>query len=91
MPWILFVLQTEQAIDFLVKVESLTDLELETSDKYSLILSSYAKDLESVKKIYQKQKSDPVIPRNLPPIAGQSLAHLTDVYNPIYHNQAKIS
>ena len=71
--WCIVFVQTEQAIDFLVKVENLKELELETKEKYSLILASYAKDLDSVRKTYQKQKSDPVVPRNLPPIAGKWL------------------
>ena len=35
------------------------------------VLSMYARDLESVRKQYQKNKSEPLIARNLPPISGK--------------------
>ena len=35
------------------------------------LLLEFGKDLESTMKLYQKQKSDPPISRNSPPIAGE--------------------
>jgi dynein heavy chain len=40
-------------------------------DKYQRILSHYAKDIDYVSKTYQKNKSDPPVARDLPPIAGK--------------------
>lgn len=63
--------QTEQAIELLNKVESIQGPNLELKDKYMKILSNYSRDLETVRKLYQKQKAEPVVPRNLPPVAGK--------------------
>ena len=35
------------------------------------VLHNYGRDLETVRKLYQKQKNEPIIPRNLPPISGK--------------------
>lgn len=35
------------------------------------LLLEFGKDLESTMKLYQKQKSDPPITRNSPPVAGE--------------------
>ena len=64
-------LQTEQAIDLLNKVENIKGPNLDLRDKYMLVLNNYSRDLEAVRKLYQKQKSDPVVPRNLPPVSGK--------------------
>ena len=42
-------------------------------NKYVKIFRNYADDLESVQKIYEKQKHAPPLPRNAPPIAGDIL------------------
>ena len=63
-------IQTEQAIELLIKVENISGPQLDLRDKYMLLLNNYSKDLEAVRKLYQKQKSDPVVPRNLPPVSG---------------------
>jgi len=39
-------------------------------EKYTRILVHYGKDIEMVSKIYQKNKNDPPVARDLPPIAG---------------------
>ena len=36
-----------------------------------MVLHSYGRDLESVRKLYQKQCKEPTIARNLPPISGK--------------------
>ena len=51
--------------------ENMSGPSMELKDKYCLLLSSYAKDLEKVKKTYQNDRMDPVLPRNVPPIAGR--------------------
>ena len=35
------------------------------------VLTAYGKDLENIRKLYQKFKQEPMIPRNLPPVAGR--------------------
>uniref|UniRef100_A0A6Q2Y0T3 AAA+ ATPase domain-containing protein n=1 Tax=Esox lucius TaxID=8010 RepID=A0A6Q2Y0T3_ESOLU len=42
-------------------------------EKYQRILQNYGKDLEMVSRIYTKQKMDPPIGRDLPPVAGKIL------------------
>ena len=34
-------------------------------------MANYSRDLESVRKLYQKQKADPVVTRNFPPVSGK--------------------
>lgn len=69
-----FLFQTEQAMELLIKVENISGPELELHDKYMAVLNTYAHDLEVVRKLYQRQKSDPIVPRNLPPISGKLVA-----------------
>ena len=45
--------------------------QLDLTEKYMRVMTVYGRDLESIRKIYQKHKNDPQIPRNLPPIAGK--------------------
>ena len=63
--------QTEKALELLVKFENISGPNLDFRDKYQRVLTSYGKDLEIVRKLYQKQKGEPMIPRNLPPISGK--------------------
>ena len=35
------------------------------------VLINYGRDLESVRKLYQKGKDDPPVMRNMPPVAGK--------------------
>lgn len=44
----------------------LQDLE----NKYMVIFQNYAKDLDAVQKLYEKNKYEPPVPRNAPPVAG---------------------
>lgn len=64
-------LQTEKALELLVKFENISGPNLELREKYQKVLANYGKDLETVRKLYQKQKNEPIIPRNLPPISGK--------------------
>uniref|UniRef100_A0A670IDT3 Dynein axonemal heavy chain 5 n=1 Tax=Podarcis muralis TaxID=64176 RepID=A0A670IDT3_PODMU len=42
-------------------------------EKYKIILQNYGHDIEMVSKLYSKQKNDPPLGRNLPPVAGKIL------------------
>lgn len=48
-----------------------TNLKGLLDEKYSFIFSHYGRDLERIKKQYEKQKEDPPLPRNMPPVAGR--------------------
>lgn len=49
---------------------SVCGFRLDIDEKFHLLLSRYSRDLENVRKIYQKMKHDPPIARNLPPVSG---------------------
>ncbi|XP_066156829.1 dynein axonemal heavy chain 5 [Euwallacea fornicatus] len=67
------VWETPQGIRFLTRFEKvsekipLTKLE----EKYERILKYCEKEMDRIVKMYKKQKDDPPIPRNFPPIAGR--------------------
>lgn len=63
--------QTEKALELLDKFEVIKSAQLDLNDKYMRVMTLYGRDLESIRKIYQKHKNEPQIPRNLPPIAGK--------------------
>ena len=65
------VLQAERALALLTKFERIGNNKLDLTEKYMRVLASYSRDLDNVRKIYQKNKAEPPIARNLPPIAGK--------------------
>ncbi|KAL8182704.1 UNVERIFIED_CONTAM: hypothetical protein K2H54_062241 [Gekko kuhli] len=67
------ITNTERALDMLKKFERLGIPDLGTDDKYQVILQNYGHDIEMVSKLYTKQKNDPPVARNLPPVAGKIL------------------
>uniref|UniRef100_H2XPC8 AAA+ ATPase domain-containing protein n=1 Tax=Ciona intestinalis TaxID=7719 RepID=H2XPC8_CIOIN len=69
--WFSKPLTTEYMLSLLEKFQNITGAKLDTHEKYMTLLSRYARDMESVKKAYQKMKTDPPIPRNTPPISGK--------------------
>ena len=46
------------------------NLRADLDSKLTLILQNYGLELEQVQQLYEKQKHDPPIPRNSPPVAG---------------------
>ena len=40
-------------------------------EKYARILAHFGRDIEFVSKLYQRNKTDPPIARDLPPVAGK--------------------
>lgn len=58
-------------MDLLGKFDKISAPQFNINAKYLRILNSYGRDLETVRKIYQNEKSEPVVSRNLPPIAGR--------------------
>ncbi|XP_051466218.1 dynein axonemal heavy chain 5 [Apus apus] len=67
------ILNTERALNTLKKFERLQIPDLGIDEKYQKILQNYGHDIETVCKIYTRQKQDPPLARNLPPIAGKIL------------------
>ena len=66
-----YYLQTSKALELLVKFENISGPALDLKEKYMKVLVMYGRDLESVRKQYQKNKMEPLIARNLPPISGK--------------------
>ncbi|XP_016864671.1 dynein axonemal heavy chain 5 isoform X7 [Homo sapiens] len=64
---------TNQALRMLKKFERLNIPNLGIDDKYQLILENYGADIDMISKLYTKQKYDPPLARNQPPIAGKIL------------------
>ncbi|XP_043921723.1 dynein axonemal heavy chain 5-like [Protopterus annectens] len=64
---------TERALNMLKKFERLGIPELGIDEKYHMILLNYGHDIEMVSKIYTKQKNEPPIARDMPPISGKIL------------------
>ncbi len=64
------ITNTQRALALLRRFEDLGLPDLGIADKYHQILTQYVRDLEAVSKIYQKNKSDPGLARDQPPISG---------------------
>ena len=56
---------------FLNKFQDLDGVKIDFADKYAKLLQSFSKELDSVRRIYEKNKEDPPLSRNLPPTAGR--------------------
>ncbi len=62
---------TEQALALLAKFGQIKDMPLDLESKYHAIFFHYTRrDLEYVRKLYMKNKENPPLPRNMPPVAG---------------------
>ncbi|KAJ8789143.1 hypothetical protein J1605_022244 [Eschrichtius robustus] len=64
---------TNQALSMLKKFERLNIPNLGIDDKYRRILENYGADIDMISKLYTKQKDDPPLARDQPPIAGKIL------------------
>ena len=63
--------QTTRSLNLLEKFERITlpkDVKLDLHDKYQLVFFKYGKDVDLCRKTYMKQKVDPPMPRNYPPV-----------------------
>ena len=63
----------EHSLQLLRKFQSILQRESLKSDldsKLNKIFENYGQELEQVQQLYEKEKHDPPIPRNLPPVAG---------------------
>ncbi|KAJ3097005.1 Dynein heavy chain 5, axonemal [Phlyctochytrium planicorne] len=65
------ITSTEQSLNLLLKFSQIKDMQLDLESKYHAVFVHYTrKDLEGVRKLYQKNKDSPPIPRNTPPVSG---------------------
>lgn len=63
----------EHSLQLLRKFQSILQRESLKSDldsKLNIIFQNYGQELEQVQQLYEREKHDPPIPRNLPPVAG---------------------
>ena len=65
------ITSTQRALHLLRKFENLKLPNLGIQEKYQRILLHYSRDIEMVSRTYQKNKSDPPVARDLPPVAGK--------------------
>jgi hypothetical protein len=56
----------------LAKFEKIKALNLDLQEKYDKCFAVFTKELDEVRKIYTRDKAEPPIPRNLPPISVRS-------------------
>ncbi|XP_067341566.1 dynein axonemal heavy chain 5 isoform X2 [Channa argus] len=71
--WFHQSLTTEQMLELLAMFESGPTARLDLKQHYLLLLLRYSRELELLKKTYQKQRDRPPLGRNLPPVAGRIL------------------
>ncbi|GAB1299283.1 Dynein axonemal heavy chain 5 [Apodemus speciosus] len=64
---------TRQALSTLKKFERLNIPNLGIEEKYQIIFQNFGADIDMISKLYMKQKCDPPLARNQPPIAGKIL------------------
>ncbi|MEE6465421.1 hypothetical protein FKM82_006550, partial [Ascaphus truei] len=69
--WFEKPLTTEQMVNLLLKFERIGKDHLDFVEKYMIVLQRYSRDLDMVRKLYQKQKDSPPTPRNVPPVTGK--------------------
>ncbi|XP_071340329.1 dynein axonemal heavy chain 5 isoform X1 [Trachinotus anak] len=71
--WFHQSLTTERMLELLAVFESGPTAHLDLKQHYLLLLQRYSRDLELLRKTYQKQRDHPPIGRNLPPVTGRVL------------------
>ena len=58
-----------RALALLAKFEKIKALGLDLSEKYDRIFTVFGDELDEIRKMYNHEKNDPPVPRNLPPIS----------------------
>ncbi|KAK2859784.1 hypothetical protein Q5P01_004404 [Channa striata] len=71
--WFHQSLPTGRMLELLAVFESGPTARLDLKQHYLLLLLRYSKELELLRKTYQKQRESPPLGRNLPPVAGRIL------------------
>ncbi|XP_074653701.1 dynein axonemal heavy chain 8-like [Tubulanus polymorphus] len=60
-----------QALKLLSRFERLNIPNLNVDEKYRAILLYFGGEIETIRKLYQRHKEEPPIPRDMPPVAGK--------------------
>ena len=69
--WFEMPLTVMTFIELLDKLESLQGINLNLEEKYVHVLQKYDRDVERVKHLYNTNKKNPPVSRNLPPVASK--------------------
>ncbi|XP_027499866.1 dynein heavy chain 5, axonemal-like isoform X4 [Corapipo altera] len=69
--WFEKTVTTEQMLVLLMKLEQIGENNIDLNEKYTIVLQKYSQDLEFIQELYQKEKENPPIPRNIPPVTGK--------------------
>uniref|UniRef100_A0A672TSA7 Dynein axonemal heavy chain 5 n=1 Tax=Strigops habroptila TaxID=2489341 RepID=A0A672TSA7_STRHB len=69
--WFEKTVTTEQMLGLLMKLDQIGENHIDLNEKYIVVLQQYSQDIEFVQKLYQTQKENPPIPRNMPPVTGK--------------------
>ncbi|XP_064515055.1 dynein axonemal heavy chain 5-like isoform X4 [Pseudopipra pipra] len=69
--WFEKTVNTEQMLVLLMKLEQIGENNIDLNEKYTIVLQQYSQDLEFIQELYQKEKENPPIPRNIPPVTGK--------------------
>jgi len=80
----------EQSLEFLEKFQRLDGVRVDYNNQYSKLLQEYSRELETVRKLYEKNKTEPTLSRNLPPISGR-IAWARQLYRRISNPIKKLS
>ena len=64
-------LQSRSTLHILARFEPLRFLGIELGNHYASVLKAFARELEEARKMYQTERHEPIIPRNVPPMAGR--------------------
>uniref|UniRef100_A0A8C3UWT4 Dynein axonemal heavy chain 5 n=1 Tax=Catharus ustulatus TaxID=91951 RepID=A0A8C3UWT4_CATUS len=65
-------------------LEQIGQNNIDLNEKYTIVLQQYSQDLEFIQKLYQKEKENPPIPRNMPPVTGK-IMWAQQLFRKIYH------
>ncbi|CAL8402248.1 dynein heavy chain 5, axonemal [Gadus morhua] len=69
--WFSHSLPTQRMLEMLAVFEGGLGARLDLKERYLEVLQRYSRDLELVRRTYQKQRENPPIPRNTPPVSGR--------------------
>ncbi|KAF8563204.1 hypothetical protein P879_10698 [Paragonimus westermani] len=69
--WFTRPTSVERQLDILEKFQQLEFCHLDLANKYALVMKNYAHELDNIRNLYEQQKTDPPVIRNMTPIAGK--------------------
>ncbi|XP_047128865.1 dynein axonemal heavy chain 5 isoform X1 [Hydra vulgaris] len=81
---------TLQGLEFLDKFKRLLGIDLNLKNKYHKVLFNFTREIDHIKKIYQKQKENPPCFRDMPPISSK-IAWSRQLFRQISHPMELLS